>query len=189
MSKEARETSVIVYQNEPVDMIIVKQTGEIEVSLKQNLYEYGAWVAAKKLVDTGHIAWYDWLLMIHDSCAFQKDTFEKIRELCLTLTFTTIDFYSLVSRGFHNISLVRRHGIYKIADIFSTSPSLTKEEAIKYEGVGGIIKILDEAAISRGEYGIGTQECGKIWFSNGEKIVVRILPINLLKFYKAINAN
>lgn len=186
--EETKNLSIIVYQDEPHEMILVGVTGTIEVYLKQNLFEYGAWIAAKKLVsETTLIIESDWLVMIHDTCAFQSDTLERIKNMIYTLNFTPINFYSLVHSGFHNLSLVRNAGIHLVADHFLNIKTITKEEAIAYEG-DGIFKLLDGKTF-RGEHTKGPVFRGKIWFDSGERSVVNVVSINLLKFYKEIPHN
>lgn len=181
MPVEAQNRSITVYQNEPVEMIVQKISGNIEIMITQNLFEYGAWVGVYKVVQEYLACIDDWFLMIHDSCAFENNTFEKIKELCFTLTRTGIDFYSLTSSGFHNISLVRKMGVRTIAEHLILLSKMTKEDAIALEGTE-LFKII-EGHMGRGEDLRGTEHCGFVWFKSGKKTVVRIYSINLLKFF------
>lgn len=182
MPEDARAKSITVYQNEPVEMIIVHVNGSIEISIKENLFEYGAWLAVYKLVLECKVSPNDWFLMIHDSCAFEKNTLEKAEEICFLLKNTPIQFYSLCTAGYHNISLVRNMGIWAIANYLTSSSKMTKYDAIALEGPD-LFKIT-EGHLTRGEDYRGTEHCGVIWFASGKKTVVRIQSINLLKFYK-----
>jgi hypothetical protein len=182
MPEEARNRSITVYQNEPVQLFIQKMNGNIEISIKENLFEYGAWLAVYKLVQESMVNATDWFLMIHDSCAFEKNTMEKINELCCLLTRTNIEFYSLSNFGLHNLSLVRNMGVWRIVDYLAGLPVMTKDDAIALEGEG-LFKILGNH-VDRGEDCRGTEHCGLVWFASGKKSVVRIYSINLLKFYK-----
>ena len=187
MPEEARNRSITVYQNEPVEYIIQKMEGNIEIAIKENLFEYGAWLAVCKLGQQSMVNNSDWFLMIHDSCAFEKNTFEKIKELCSLLTRTNIEFYSLSNFGLHNLSLVRGLGVWLVADYLAGLPKMTKDDAIALEGEG-LFKIIGNR-VDRGEDCRGTEHCGLIWFASGEKSVVRIYSINLLKFYKVQDKN
>jgi hypothetical protein len=188
MPEEARNRSITVYQNEPVEMIIKKEGGKIDMFIKEELFEYGSWLAVYKLArESGELTPTDWFLMIHDSCAFEKNTLQKINELCLLLTRTNIEFYSLSAFGFHNISLVRGLGVWLIAEYLSSLPKMTKDDAIALEGEG-LFKILGNR-VNRGEDSRGMEHCGVVWFASGKKSVVRIYSINLLKFYKVQDKN
>lgn len=182
MPEDARKRSITVYQNEPVEMIIIHVNGSIDISIKENMFEYGAWLAVYKLVLERKVDYNDWFLMIHDSCAFENNTMEKVEEICFLLTKTPIQFYSLANMGFHNISLVRNMGIWKIADYQLGLSKMTKDDAIAIEGPG-LFKIID-GHLTRGEDYRGTEHCGAVWFASGKKTVVRIKSINLLKFFK-----
>ena len=187
MPEEARNRSITVYQNEPVEYIIQKMQGDLEIAIKENLFEYGAWLAVNKLIFECKLHPSEWFLMIHDSCKFQHNTLEKINELCCLLTRTNITFYSLCKTGFHNISLVRGPGVRLVADYLKGVPKMTKDDAIVLEGEG-LFKILGNH-VDRGEDCRGTEHCGEIWFESGKKSVVRIYSINLLKFYKVQDKN
>jgi hypothetical protein len=186
MPEMARKKSIIVYQNEPIEKFIVEMSGTIKYFIKENLFEYGAWVAVKKILTETVLSLNgsDWFLMLHDSCAFEPDTWENINELIKIINYTKIEFYSLAYNGFHNICLVRKHGIFKVADHLEGKQTMTKAEACDLEGPR-LFDVLDPK-VPRGEYGAGTEECGRIRFSTGEKVIVRLKAINLLKFYKAI---
>lgn len=186
MPEEARKRSIIVYQNESIEKFTVDVNGTVKYFLKENLFEYGAWVAVKKiLMETViNLDPSGWFLMIHDSCAFEPDTWDKINELIKIINNTKIELYSLAHNGFHNICLARNKGIFKIAHHFDGKQTMTKKEACDLEGPGLFAVLGPE--VPRGEYGAGTAEAGRIIFSSGEKIIVNLTSINLFKFYKAI---
>lgn len=125
---------ITVYQDEEDDDSYEKlPNGNYEVSLKRNIYEYGAWIGLQMLVDSGEVSRDEWYLMIHDTCLFTQTTPAKLYNVCTILYLTTIDIYYLVYGRFHNICLVRRDGITKIAEKFRDVHAMTKREALDLE--------------------------------------------------------
>ena len=182
MPEAARKKAVMVYQQAPASDITVDSNGQMSVHLTNNLFEYGAWLAAAKLIDQSIVNRDDWFLMIHDSCAFKDDTFSKISEIVTLLMHTNIVFYSLAWSGYHNICLVRKEGVEKIASYMAEKGSMTKDEAYALEGKG-LVDILGDGS-KYGQDGRGTHHMGLIKFSDDTRRIVRIRSCNLYKFYK-----
>jgi hypothetical protein len=124
---------ITVYQEEETDCYEKLPDENYEVRLKRNIYEYGAWTGLQMLIDAGEVSRDDWYLMIHDTCLFTRETPEKLHNVCTVLYTTNVDVYYLVLGRFHNICLVRRQGIEKIAKIFEDIHTMTKKEALDLE--------------------------------------------------------
>ena len=139
-------------------------------------------MAAAKLIDQSIVDRNEWFLMIHDSCAFKDDTFSKISEIAALLMLTNIVFYSLAWNGCHNICLVRKEGVKRIASYMAEKGSMTKDEAYALEGKG-LVDILGD----RSKYGQdcrGTRHMELIKFSDDTRRIVNIRSCNLYKYYK-----
>ena len=182
MPEEARKRAVIVYQQAAANEITRDSNGQFSVHLTNNLFEYGAWLAATQLIAASFVDRNEWFLMIHDSCAFSSDTFAKISEIAGMLMNTNIVFYSLAWNGYHNICLVRKEGVMRIGRYMAEKGSMTKDEAYALEGKG-LVDILGD----RSKYGQdfrGTHHTEHIVFNDDTRRIVRIQSCNLYKFYK-----
>lgn len=125
-------TIITVYQNEDADGYTKTDEGFV-VTLRRNIYEYGAWIGVQLLVDAGQLTGDEWFLMMHDTCRFTEETIPKLINLEFILEKTPVELYFLVGCRFHSICLARRNGISILANYFKDTHSMTKEEACKLE--------------------------------------------------------
>ncbi len=149
------------------------------VKLKRNLYEYGAWIGVKLLVDAGEISLDDFYLMMHDTCMFGSKTFEAINFIENRFLSKNIDLIFPLSGRFHNICIARRKGITHISSMFAEITHMTKEDALLYE-----TKLLPD--------GVEAVECDQVPSHFTETIpysdskmrkLVHIAALDMIKFY------
>lgn len=124
---------VIVFQKEEEDGYKVYEDGHIEVRLKRNIYEYGAWVGTQLLMDHGILPINSWCLFVHDTCKFGPHTRFMTEQLLYKYNDSKIDCIWLCKNGYRNICLVRRNAIHEGAKLYDAIHTMTKKEAIQGE--------------------------------------------------------
>lgn len=169
---------ITVYQNE--EKQFYEKCGQgYNVYLKKNIYEYGAWSGLLMLLNNNEISVDDWYLMIHDTCMFTPTSFDKIMYLQFILEHTPIELYFLLGGRFHNICMIRKNGITKVADYFDSIETLSKTRAIELEGNIGFEDIIT------GEYLIRPCHYPETDVYNEGRIRIPcfISSIDMFKFY------
>lgn len=124
---------ILVYQKEAEDNCKVCEDGHIEVMLQRNIYEYGAWIGVKLLLDNNIIPQDSWFLFIHDTCKFSPNSKLLTDRIVKQYDRTNIDCIWLCLGGFNNICLIRRSAIYEGFKLYEHVHSMTKTDAIEAE--------------------------------------------------------
>lgn len=154
-----------------------KTSDGYKVYIRNNIYEYGAWVGAHILVQAHEISEDEYFLMIHDTCEFGKNTMYRITQLENELKNTNIEYFSLLNGGFHNLCVVCKRGLTFIAKKFEDVISMSKPEALSFE-----TKLKEN--IPSAEYMFGPIHHGpKRVYSNLERMVVYVHSLDMFKFY------
>ena len=130
---EWKSRLILVFQKEDADGYTVCEDGHIEVRLKRNIYEYGAWVGTNMLLEKNVIPKDAWYLFVHDTCKFGSHTKFLTDHIAARYQFTHADCIWLCRQGFRNICLLRRSAITEGAKLYQHIHTMTKQEAIEGE--------------------------------------------------------
>jgi hypothetical protein len=124
---------IIIYQGENTDEFTIFDDGHIEVSLKNNIYNYGNWVGCNLLLTNNIIPKDSWFLFIHDTCRFLPgNNVIKTNNIIQKYHDTNIDILWLSNNGQNNICLIRRSGI-AYGKRYGNIMEMSKKDAILYE--------------------------------------------------------
>jgi hypothetical protein len=168
--------TITIFQDSPNDSW-EKTSNGYKVYIRNNIYEYGAWVGANTLVQAREISEDDYFLMIHDTCEFGKNTMYRIIQLENELKNTNIEYFSLLKGGFHNLCVVCKRGLTSIAENFKEVISMTKSEAVSFETT------LRENIPSTEYMVVPIHNGPKKVYSDLERMVVYVHSLDMLKFY------
>jgi hypothetical protein len=124
---------IIIYQEEESVEINTFQDGHIEISIPNNIFEYGNWVGTGILLENKILPPDTWFLFIHDTCRMTDNT--------LKLTQSIIDNKGMnnelniiwLAGGFFNICLIRKNGITAGYNLYKNHLTMDKEIAISAE--------------------------------------------------------
>lgn len=129
-----RTRYIVVYQNEPHESIREFEDGHFEVSIRQNMFEYGTWIGVQLLIDKGYLIKDTWFLFIHDTCKFcSSRQVQPIARLIQYYEETNVDIIWMCNTGQCNFCLIRRIGIRYGSFLYSKFQTIPKHDAIDWE--------------------------------------------------------
>lgn len=134
LPNEWKNKYILIYENEEKEGHFIHEDGHIEVSIKNNIYDYGNWVGIGRLIEKEVIPKDSWFLFIHDTCQFLGEKcVKKTFDILDKLENTDIDLLWLGNYGQCNICFIREPAIKYGYEIYKDIMNMTKEEAIEYE--------------------------------------------------------
>jgi hypothetical protein len=134
LPKEWKNKYILIYENEENNDYKIFEDGHIEVTIQNNIFDYGNWVGIGFLLELGVLPYDSWFLFIHDTCRFIGDkSYSKTMNILEKLHETDIDLLWLGIYGQCNICLIREPAITYGYNIYKNIHTMTKKEAIKYE--------------------------------------------------------
>jgi hypothetical protein len=170
---------IIIYSGEEEDSYSIDESGNINVCISQNLYDYGVFIGLYILLQNGIISEKDWLVVLHDTCKVGPNFQVSIE--AIKNKFTDADIVWFCNTGQCNLCIMRN--VISIGYNFFNGMKLNKQQAIDIEYSG-----------------IKTFQCKQVWLSYqvtyeeardiygedvyGKRITVRFDNIDLLKYYR-----
>jgi len=134
LPKEWKNKYILIYENEENMDYFIHPDGHIEVTIPNNIFDYGNWVGIGFLLESGIIPHDSWFLFIHDTCRFiGNKSYKKTQDILEKLNETDIELLWLGNYGQCNICLIREPAIIYGYQIYKNILSMTKQEAIEYE--------------------------------------------------------
>lgn len=125
---------ILIYEDEDENGYKLHDDGHIEVTIKNNIFDYGNWVGIGWLIEKGIVPKDSWFLFIHDTCRFiGNNSYKRTQDILDKLQETDIDLLWLGNYGQCNICLIREPAIKYGYEIYKNILSMTKKEAIEYE--------------------------------------------------------
>ena len=124
---------IIVYSKEESNEIKIKEDGNIEVSIKNNIYEYGAYIGVNMLLEKILIPKKTVFLFIHDTCKFGPEAPIKIPPLIKDFRNVPQDIFWLSRGGLSNICLIKPEAVKEGAKIYKNYQVMDKMMAIDGE--------------------------------------------------------
>jgi hypothetical protein len=133
LPKEWKKKYIVIYENEDSYGYYIHEDGHIEVTIKNNIYDYGNWLGICLLIENGILSQDSWFLFIHDTCRFMSDScVKKTQDIIQFYHSTNTDIVWLSHNGQCNICLIRRMGIL-YGKRYQNIIAMTKEETVHYE--------------------------------------------------------
>jgi len=132
MPREWKSRYILVYMDEPEDTFNVFEDGHIEVTITNNIQDYGNWVGINMLFEKGVIPDDSWFLFVHDTCRF-FDSVHPTNELLRKYDSTDIQIVWLCQTGQCNICLIRKQGILQGNLFYKDLQYISKQMSIDYE--------------------------------------------------------
>lgn len=123
---------IIIYQDEESVEINTFQDGHIELSIPNNIFEYGSWVATGILLEKNILPTDTWFLFIHDTCRMTDNTLKRTQSIIDNHTDNELNIIWLAN-GFFNICLIRKNGITTGYDLYKNHLNMDKGVAISAE--------------------------------------------------------
>jgi hypothetical protein len=124
---------IVVYGKESEERYEIIDKNRTNVYIKQNIFEYGTWVAIQYLVEHKVVNKSDWFLFTHDTSEFGPESKVLIDNLAVKYTDTDKNLIWLDKNGFNNICLVRNDAITKGAEKYKNIYTMDKAEAARME--------------------------------------------------------
>jgi len=124
---------ILVYQDEEDDIYKIRSDKNYEVSIKQNLYEYGSFIGVNMLLQDNLLPRDTWFLFLHDTCKTGPRIKDAIEDILLNASDDE-DIIWLCNTGKCNLCLLRNvvpHG-YSVYN----NMQMTKQYAIEIEYMG-----------------------------------------------------
>lgn len=185
LPKEWKNKYILVYENENSNDYKVFDDGHIEVTIQNNIYDYGNWVGINMLITNKVIYSDSWFLFIHDTCRFLSDScVKKTNDIILEYHKTNVDIIWLSHNGQCNICLIRRDGI-KEGERYKNIMNMTKEDTIIYEWTTHHILSPKSFNVIQNFLDIPTVLLGKRYVYNNEiqRDVLLYNSIDMEKYY------
>ena len=101
---------IVIYSKEPTNDYKIQET-TIEVSIRNNIYEYGAYLGINMLLEKNAIPETSVFLFIHDTCKFGQTATEKLPPLIEEFVKGEEEIFWLEKRGLCNICLIKPKAI------------------------------------------------------------------------------
>jgi len=127
---------ILVYSNEQKNDFKVNTEGNIEVSIINNIYEYGAYLGVNLLLENKIISNKSIFLFIHDTCNFGSKASSKIPPLVSDFRNEPQEIFWLSHKGQCNICLIKSKAVLEGAKIYKDYLVMDKMMAIAAEWNG-----------------------------------------------------
>lgn len=124
---------ILIYQDEPENKYTVFDDGHIEVTIKNNLSDYGNWVGLNMLLEEGILPHNSWFLIIHDTCKFLENSAELTYKILAQYDHTNIDIIWLCFNGQCNLCIMRERAIHYGNNLYKDIQYMSKMQTIEYE--------------------------------------------------------
>ena len=124
---------IYIYSKEPTNDYKLNEDGNIEVSIRNNIYEYGAFLGINMLLEKKVIPETSIFLFIHDTCKFGPQAGPKIEAAYESFKNVSEEIYWLSLLGRSNICLIKPRAIQEGAKRFKNHFLMDKMLAIDAE--------------------------------------------------------
>lgn len=181
---------IIIYQGEEKESYEVLPNGNIEMSIKHNIYEYGNYIGVNILIENNIVSVDSWFLFIHDTCKFHNDSIQLTRDIIDKYNSTDIDIIWLSPNGQCNLCLIRHNGIKAGYNIYKNELIMDKMAAIHGEWNNNTLSP-KKMNIKQEFIQISQQHMGKkdVYGTNIIRDVLLFKSINIEKYYFDINTS
>jgi len=123
---------IIIYQDEESVEINTFQDGHIELSIPNNIFEYGNWIGTGILLEKNILPPSTWFLFIHDTCRMTDTTLNLTQSIIDNNPDNELNIIWL-AKGFFNICLIRKNGITSGYHLYKNHLNMDKDIAISAE--------------------------------------------------------
>ena len=185
LPEEWKNKYIIVYQAENNEGYSVHEDGHIEVTIQNNIHDYGNWLGINFLFEKDVIPKDSWFLFIHDTCMFIGDnSVKKTNDIIRKYHETDIDIVWLCNNGQCNLCLIRRNGIIE-GNRYKTLMTMNKEDTIHYEWTHDHYFSPKSFNVPQKYIDIPTESLGKRYVYNitNQRDVLLYSSIDLEKYY------
>lgn len=125
---------IIIYQNEPNEIIEINSKNYIIVKIKHNIYEYGAFIGLYRVFNSNLIDKDEIVLMLHDTCKLGEKSIELSKNMENVMRDELkADILFISSKGNHNICFVNKTAVDYGNNIYKDLYTLSKYLAIQWE--------------------------------------------------------
>ena len=188
---EWRNKYIIVYQKEPYETHKIFLDGHIEVSIKQNLHDYGNYVGINLLIKKGIVEHDAWFLFVHDTCKFGKYSAVLANAIINNINMDNYDIIWLCDNGQCNLSFVRKNAVIYGCNIYDKLVDIDKVDTIKYEWEHTNKFIPKSLHVNQYFIKIASEHKGKRFVYNNvnERDVLYYLSLDMEKYYYYVDLN